>query len=45
VFRNVREVELLEFCFKEEMFDPQLFNNVIMLLNFCLVIVVSLDSL
>jgi hypothetical protein len=36
VFRSVREVELLQFCFKEVNFDPQLFNYVVMLLDFCL---------
>jgi hypothetical protein len=45
VFQNVREVELLRFCFNEVTFDPQLFNYVIMLLNFCLVVAISFDTL
>jgi hypothetical protein len=40
--RNVREAELLQFCFKEVTFDPYAFIYVVMLLGYCLDIVVSL---
>ena len=45
MFWNVREAELLQFCFKEVTFDPYLFKYIVMLLDFCLVVVASLDVL
>jgi hypothetical protein len=35
VFKNVHEAELLQFCFKEVMFDPYLLKYIIMLLVLC----------
>jgi hypothetical protein len=45
VFRNVHEVKLLQFYFKEIMFDPSLLKYIVILLDFCLVVVISLDTL
>jgi hypothetical protein len=40
--RNVREAELLQFCFKEVTFDPYTFIYIVMMLGYCLDVVVSL---
>jgi hypothetical protein len=40
--RNVREAKLLQFCFKEVASDPYAFIYVVMLLDYCIDVVVSL---
>jgi hypothetical protein len=43
--QNVREAELLQFCFKEVTFDPYHFKCIVMLLVLYLVVVASLVTL